>query len=91
MFAHPFVAVGLKKVIPAVMLNSLMFLGAYKYTGNTAVVDVAWEAGQWVVGSVYAYHFNSLSTTAGKVMFGLLTLWAIRLGGFILLNRVMTG
>lgn len=91
MLSHPFFSVGLMKVLPAVALNKLLFFGIYKATDNPGIVDVAWEAGHWIAGAVYAHHFGSLNTIGGKIMFGLMTLWAIRLGGFILVNRILPG
>lgn len=90
-FAHPFFSVGVTKVLPVVMLNKLAFFGMYKASDNPGIVDVAWTFGHWLAGAVYAYHFNALSHTGGKIMFGLLTLWALRLGGFLLKNRVIPG
>ena len=91
LLAHPFVSVGLCKVLPAVMLNKLAFFGIYKASDNPGVVDVAWTVGHWIAGAVYAYHFNALSTIGGRVMFGLLSLWALRLVGFLTINRILPG
>lgn len=90
-FSHPFFSVGICKVLPVVLLNKLAFFGLYKLTDNPGIVDVAWTAGHWLAGAAYAYHFNAFSTVGGKIMFGLLSLWALRLGGFLLKNRIIPG
>ena len=89
--SHPFFRIGIARVLPLVMLNKLAFFGVYKATDNPGVIDVGWTVGHWLVGAYYAYHFNALSTLGGKIVFGLLTIWAIRLAGFIVKNRVQPG
>lgn len=89
--SHPFIEIGLKKVLPAVLLNKLAFFGIYKYTDNPGVVDVAWTIGHLVVGGVYASHFNALQSSCGQIMFGLLSLWAVRLAGHLFYHRIYQG
>ena len=90
-WTHPFFAVGLKKVLPAVLLNKLFFFAAYKATDNPCIVDVSWTIGHWVVGAVYASHFGALDTFGGKLVFGLLSLWALRLAGHLFYHRIYAG
>lgn len=90
-WAHPFFALGLKKVLPAILLNKMVFFAGYKVTDNPCIVDVGWVVDHFVAGTVYAVHFGALNTFGGKLAFGLLTLWAVRLAGHLFLHRIYPG
>lgn len=91
LFSHPIVSVGLFKVVPAVLGLKVAGFLAYKATDNPGIVDVTWTAGHWVAGLVYARHFGTLNSLGGGIAFGLLTLWAMRLGGHLMKHRVLPG
>jgi hypothetical protein len=51
-----FVNIALKRTLPVLMLNKLLFFCIYKYTKNACVVDVGYTVGHFLAGATYAYY-----------------------------------
>lgn len=63
-----FLKIGLKMVLPGIMINQLAFYGLYKLMkNNECIVDVAYTVSHFVAGSIYAYNFG-LSSFENKVI-----------------------
>jgi steroid 5-alpha reductase family enzyme len=70
----------------------LLIWGIYLLTGNPGVVDVGWVLGIYACSLLYLFKFNQtpLNNYHYLALF-LVTIWAIRLGGFLFITRVMPG
>ncbi|CAD8112952.1 unnamed protein product [Paramecium sonneborni] len=85
------IEIGLKKVLPGILLNQIAFYSLYKILkNNECIVDVAYTVSHFVAGSIYAYHFG-LSSFENKFKLGLLALWTARLAGFLFYYRILRG
>ena len=95
-----FIEVALIWALPAILINQLIFYLVYKIGGNhECIVDVAYSISHLVAGVVY-FIFSTISTTAKivivkyiffKINLVLVALWALRLGGFLCVTRVLAG
>merc|ERR1719264_1541755 len=67
----------------------------YLASGTECIIDFFWIFNHWVVGSSFMY--NAWKVAGGNlhwsdmVSYGLLSLWFLRLGGFLLFTRVLKG
>lgn len=72
--------------LPVVILNKCIFFSIYLLNNNPCTIDTAWVISHFLVGIRYAIYFKSYETTGGKVALVLLSLWALRLGGFLFMR-----
>lgn len=54
LFTPELISVALKKVLPVILVNKLIFFVIYKKTKNPCVVDVGYTVGHFLAGAVYA-------------------------------------
>lgn len=59
-------------------------------TNNPAIVDLGWVLGITAIGG-YAFMQLERPSWAHYIFLGLLVLWAVRLGGFLLVTRIIPG
>lgn len=78
------------KALPLLAGSNLLFYTCYKLSNNVTFIDVGWAINHLLVGSYYFSKNNALSSWQGKLLFGLLSLYSIRLGGY-LFKRVLNG
>jgi len=80
---------------PKVALSEFIFWLGYTYNKKPQMVDVGWAVNQWLVGVLVATRgfsdFSALSNTKTQIYLGALTLWALRLGGFLFYTRILHG
>lgn len=63
--------------------------GLYRLFKNPSIVDVSWSLGLMVSGLIYIY--SAPSSTRQIVIGALLSLWAVRLAGYLWYTRVRKG
>ena len=70
-------------------LMLLMWL-LFMITNNPAIVDLGWVLGITAIGA-YAFMQLERTTWVHSIFLGLLLIWAVRLGGFLLFTRIIPG
>ena len=83
--------VGLTKVIPAILINKLIFFIGYKISGNASIVDTAWTVSHFVAGAMYYWHFEAYNHASGNIMLGILFAWTARLSYHLFVYRILRG
>jgi len=79
------------RAFPAVIVLMLIFFIVYVIIKNPGIVDVGWEFAHVVAGVVY-YLFNCRGVFIPPlILLILLFAWGIRLGGFLLITRIIPG
>ena len=76
------------KILPSLIISKLGFFIGYKITKNPCLVDVGYVFNHLLAGSIYAYYTGALFTPHGYLYLGLLSIWCLRLGGFLYYNRI---
>lgn len=61
----------------------------YRLKGNPGAIDVAWSIGHWLAGTIFLFSVSVNTRTI--VLWLLLTLWAVRLAGYLYWTRVRVG
>ncbi|MDF1758361.1 MAG: DUF1295 domain-containing protein [Legionellaceae bacterium] len=72
-----------------VFIQMCVIWGLYKLLKNPSVVDVSWSIGLMISGLIYL--FNSQPTNKIIVTSTLLSIWALRLAGYLWYTRVRHG
>jgi len=78
---------------PKVALAQFVFWLGYVYTKKPQIVDVGWATCHCLIGWLIATQgfsdFSSLSNLKTQLYLGVLTLWFIRLGGYLFYDRII--
>jgi steroid 5-alpha reductase family enzyme len=80
--------------LPKVAVTEFVMWGLSTYINNPTLVDVTWCLNHWIVGtSIATQNFTDLSLVlSGRknlLHWGLLSMWLVRLGGFLFYTRIM--
>jgi len=80
---------------PKVALSEFILWFGYISYKKPQMVDVGWAANHWLVGALVATKgfsaFSALSNFKTQIYLGVLTLWFLRLGGFLFYTRILHG
>ncbi len=71
-------------------INLLLYL-IFVWRNINSLVDFGWALNQWVVGMSLLIQNYKLATVKTYVIAAVLTIWFLRLGGFLFVTRVLKG
>lgn len=79
----------LKSLMLATSLMVIAFI-IYLFIKNPSIVDVFWGVTIWAVASFFLFH-KAYFDMPHIIIFSLLTIWMLRLSGYLLLTRIIPG
>lgn len=76
---------------PKCVLVMLVAWFCYLKTEIEVIVDFVWCLNHWIIGASLVLQYTQYQDYSAWVLLAVLTLWFVRLGGFLFFTRVMTG
>ena len=74
---------------PRVLIHQTLFWGSALFLfKNPTLVDVSWASGHFLIGLSLYMNSGQKFFSPSTLMMGLVTIWFLRLGGFIFYNRI---
>lgn len=85
---EPIISTLFKAALPIATISNLGLYAIFLKTDTNTIVDFGWAFNQWLIGG---YLFSRSMSPVNAVSFAILSIWASRLGGTLLINRVIKG